>query len=111
MQLSTLMPLPALRENVTVRFYSLVVILRWSLLRCRHSLHLGLGRCRFVSEGMIQIEASSKENCRGDTEVSVKITCDVEEKRLFEKGLDVAIVENELISIENKEEELSLIHI
>ena len=106
MQLSTLMPLPALRENVTVRFYSLVVILRWSLLRCRHSLHLGLGRCRFVSEGMIQIEALSKENCRGDTEVSVKITCDVEEKRLFEKGLDVAIVENELISIEeNKEEE------
>ena len=46
-----------------------------------------------------------EENCRGDTEVSVKITCDVEEKRLFEKGLDVAIVENELISIENKEEE------
>ena len=28
-----------------------------------------------------------EENCRGGTEVSVKVTCDVEEERLFEKAL------------------------
>ena len=38
---------------------------------------------------IMHIEALSppRESCRGGTEVSVKITCDVEENRSFEKAL------------------------
>ena len=47
-----------------------------------------------------------EKNCRGGTEVSVKITCDVEEKIMYGKGAYVGMLEIRFTSKdENKREE------
>ena len=40
-----------------------------------------------VRKGMIRVEALYEDNCRGGTEVSVKISCDGEENIMFGKAL------------------------